>query len=30
MTRREDLGLGILRKIARDAELTSEEFIELL
>jgi predicted RNA binding protein YcfA (HicA-like mRNA interferase family) len=26
----EDLGRGILRKILRDAELTSEEFLELL
>ena len=26
----EDLGRGILRKILRDAELTREEFLELL
>ena len=26
----EDLGRGILRKILRDAELTPEEFVELL
>ncbi len=30
VTRGQDIGRGLLRKILRDAELTREEFVQLL